>query len=154
MGANAISGHFAEARTGIDLRVSATLHHVDFAREEVDLAVRHGDGNWPGLDTVRLSAEQLFAVCSPKLLSGRRLDDLRSGERVDIDSRKRDPLDFVLWKEAKEEEALRKELEGASKRIIAKGEPEAEKALRHIEQAIRTQILDTPRAAARKSAAA
>src|SRR2546422_4986576 len=65
-------GHFAEAHTGIDLRVSATLHHVDFAREEVDLAVRHGDGNWPGLDAARLSPEQLFAVCSPKLLSGRR----------------------------------------------------------------------------------
>src|SRR5881275_56973 len=65
-------GRFAEAHTGIDLRVSATLHHVDFTREEVDLAVRHGDGNWPGLDTARLSAEQLFAVCSPKLLSGRR----------------------------------------------------------------------------------
>jgi LysR family glycine cleavage system transcriptional activator len=64
-------GHFAEAHAGIDLRISATLHHVDFAREEVDLAVRHGDGNWPGLDTVRLSSEQLFAVCSPKLLSGR-----------------------------------------------------------------------------------
>jgi LysR family glycine cleavage system transcriptional activator len=65
-------GHFAEAHSDIDLRVSATLHHVDFAREEVDLAVRHGDGNWPGLDPVQLSAEQLFAVCSPKLLSGRR----------------------------------------------------------------------------------
>jgi LysR family glycine cleavage system transcriptional activator len=65
-------GHFAEAHSGIDLRVSATLHHVDFAREEVDLAVRHGDGNWPGLDTVKLSTEQLFAVCSPKLLAGRR----------------------------------------------------------------------------------
>src|SRR5258708_8134999 len=65
-------GHFAEAHPEIDLRVSATLHHVDFAREEVDLAVRHGDGNWPGLDTVRLSSEQLFAVCSPKLLTGRR----------------------------------------------------------------------------------
>jgi LysR family glycine cleavage system transcriptional activator len=64
-------GHFAEAHAEIDLRVSATLHHVDFAREEVDLAVRHGDGNWPGLDAVRLSREQLFAVCSPKLLSGR-----------------------------------------------------------------------------------
>src|SRR5436190_2238716 len=62
----------AEAHSGIDLRISATLHHVDFAREEVDLAVRHGDGNWPGLDAVRLSPEQLFAVCSPKLLSGRR----------------------------------------------------------------------------------
>ncbi len=65
-------GHFAEAHPEIDLRVSATLHHVDFAREEVDLAVRHGDGNWPGLETVRLSSEQLFAVCSPKLLTGRR----------------------------------------------------------------------------------
>src|SRR5258707_9714547 len=65
-------GHFAEAHAGIDLRVSATLHHVDFAREDVDLAVRHGDGNWPGLDTVKLASEQLFAVCSPKLLSGRR----------------------------------------------------------------------------------
>lgn len=66
-------GRFAEANSSIDLRVSATLHHVDFAREDVDLAVRHGDGNWPGLDAVRLSPEQLFAVCSPKLLIGRRL---------------------------------------------------------------------------------
>ena len=57
-------GHFAEAHREIDLRVSATLHHVDFAREEVDLAVRHGEGDWPGLDAVRLSTEQLFAVCS------------------------------------------------------------------------------------------
>jgi DNA-binding transcriptional LysR family regulator len=30
--------------SNIDLRVSATLHHVDFAREDVDLAVRHGHG--------------------------------------------------------------------------------------------------------------
>src|SRR5207344_1299697 len=64
-------GHFAEAHSGIDLRVSATLHHVDFAREEVDLAVRHGDGNWPGMDVARLSAEHLFPLCSPKLLAGR-----------------------------------------------------------------------------------
>src|SRR5712672_3302526 len=66
-------GRFAEAHPDIDLRVSATMHHVDFAREEVDLAVRHGDGDWPGLHVERLSAEQLFAVCSPKLLGGRRL---------------------------------------------------------------------------------
>ena len=64
-------GHFAEAHTGIDLRVSATCI-TWISREEVDLAVRHGDGNWPGLDTVKLCSEQLFAVCSPKLLSGRR----------------------------------------------------------------------------------
>ncbi len=38
-------------------------------------------------------------------LSGKSLDDLRAGERVDIDSSKKDPLDFVLWKSAKESEA-------------------------------------------------
>ena len=37
-------------------------------------------------------------------LSGKSLDDLRAGERVDIDSAKRDPLDFVLWKSARETE--------------------------------------------------
>ena len=64
-------GRFAEAYPDVDLRVSATMHHVDFAREDVDIAVRHGDGNWPGNDVTRLSPEQLFAVCSPKLLSTR-----------------------------------------------------------------------------------
>ena len=34
-------------------------------------------------------------------LSGRDLDDLRAGARVELDERKRDPLDFVLWKAAK-----------------------------------------------------
>ena len=34
-------------------------------------------------------------------LSGKSIDDLRSGERVAVDSTKRDPLDFVLWKHAK-----------------------------------------------------
>jgi LysR family glycine cleavage system transcriptional activator len=60
-------GRFAEAHREIDLRISASLHHVDFAREEVDLAVRHGEGDWPGLAAVNLAAERLHAVCSPKL---------------------------------------------------------------------------------------
>jgi len=34
-------------------------------------------------------------------LSGKTLDDLRAGERVEVDNTKRDPLDFVLWKKAK-----------------------------------------------------
>jgi cysteinyl-tRNA synthetase len=37
-------------------------------------------------------------------LSGKSLDDLRAGERVEVGSAKRDPLDFVLWKAAKESE--------------------------------------------------
>lgn len=37
-------------------------------------------------------------------LSGKKLEDLRAGERVEIDKSKKDPLDFVLWKSAKPEE--------------------------------------------------
>ncbi|HEY3433730.1 MAG TPA: cysteine--tRNA ligase [Rhodocyclaceae bacterium] len=37
-------------------------------------------------------------------LSGKSLDDLRAGERVDVAEGKRDPLDFVLWKHAKDSE--------------------------------------------------
>ena len=37
-------------------------------------------------------------------LSGKSLDDLRAGERVDVDTAKQDPLDFVLWKQAKPDE--------------------------------------------------
>ncbi len=34
-------------------------------------------------------------------LSGKSLDDLRAGERVEVDLSKQDPLDFVLWKHSK-----------------------------------------------------
>jgi len=34
-------------------------------------------------------------------LSGKKLEDLRAGSRVEVDTAKRDPLDFVLWKSAK-----------------------------------------------------
>jgi len=37
-------------------------------------------------------------------LSGKNIDQLRSGARVDIDEKKRDPLDFSLWKKAKKGE--------------------------------------------------
>jgi cysteinyl-tRNA synthetase len=37
-------------------------------------------------------------------LSGKKLDDLQAGERVDIDVAKRNPFDFVLWKQAKKDE--------------------------------------------------
>ena len=61
------------------------------------MAVRHGDGNWPGLDPVQLSAEYLFAICSPKLLSGRRkLDkpaDILKFPLIHLDNR----TDWTKW---------------------------------------------------------
>jgi LysR family transcriptional regulator, glycine cleavage system transcriptional activator len=48
------------------------MQHVDFTQEELDVAIRHGQGQWPGMHVARLCEEELFPVCSPKLLGGRR----------------------------------------------------------------------------------
>ena len=61
-------GRFAELHPAIDLRLSAAMHRVDFARENIDIAVRHGDGQWPDLHAVQLCEERLFPVCSPRLI--------------------------------------------------------------------------------------
>ena len=56
---------------------------------------------------VSASGDVLYAVRSFDgygQLSGKNIDDLESGSRVDVDDSKRDPLDFVLWKRAKEGE--------------------------------------------------
>ena len=58
-------GRFAEAHPGIDLRVSATMHHIDFVREEVDVAVRHGDGNWSGLTPYAFALSSYFRSAAP-----------------------------------------------------------------------------------------
>jgi LysR family glycine cleavage system transcriptional activator len=90
-------GRFAESYPDIDLRISASLHHVDFAREDVDLAVRHGDGRITGLHVTQLCVEELVAVCSPKLLRG------RSGLRKPADLARHtlihvnDSSDWVKW---------------------------------------------------------
>ncbi len=62
-------GRFTDSFPQIDLRLSAVKHHVDFAQEDVDIAVRHGDGSESGLHMTRLYAEELFPVCSPKLMA-------------------------------------------------------------------------------------
>jgi LysR family glycine cleavage system transcriptional activator len=61
---------FQEAHPGLEVRVSASTHLVDFQREEIDMAVRYGRGDWPGLRAHWLMAEDIFPVCSPALLKG------------------------------------------------------------------------------------
>ncbi len=68
-------GDFIVNHPDIDLRISASIDHIDFARDDVDMAVRHGTGDWPDLDVVPLAREEIFPVCSPSLLqSGPPLD--------------------------------------------------------------------------------
>jgi LysR family glycine cleavage system transcriptional activator len=65
----------------VDLLLDANRRYADFTRDQVDAAIRFGIGRFPGLDSHFLLAEELFPVCSPKLLRGdhplKKPDDLR-----------------------------------------------------------------------------
>jgi LysR family glycine cleavage system transcriptional activator len=61
-------GSFNAAFPEIDVRLQTTNEITDFARDGVDIAIRFGAGDYPGLHAIRLFAEQIFPVCSPALL--------------------------------------------------------------------------------------
>ena len=61
-------GDFLDRHPDLDLRISASLQHVDLTADGIDIAIRHGDGDWPQLHVTRLAEEQLFPVCSPAWL--------------------------------------------------------------------------------------
>lgn len=62
---------FREAHPQIDVRISASTEWVDFRKGGIDAAIRYGDGNWPGLRADWLMADEIFPVCSPRLLTGK-----------------------------------------------------------------------------------
>ena len=51
-----------------DLQVVTTARLADFAREDVDMAIRFGSGNYPGLHVVPLFQPKEIVVCAPSLL--------------------------------------------------------------------------------------
>lgn len=55
----------------LDVNLRATTGLTDFSREDVDLAVRFGPGQWPGLTAEKLLDEEIFPVCSPRYRGGK-----------------------------------------------------------------------------------
>lgn len=53
----------------INVWVSTHDQFVDFSDSDVDVAIRLGDGYFPGLDSVLLLREEVFPVCSPEFLA-------------------------------------------------------------------------------------
>lgn len=52
----------------IDLQVMTTARLVDFAREDVDIGIRFGSGQYPGLHVVPMFKPREIVICSPALL--------------------------------------------------------------------------------------
>lgn len=67
---------FAERFPDVDLQVVTSTRLVDFAREDVDIAIRFGSGNYPGLHVLPLFEPRDIAVCAPSLLKKRKLESI------------------------------------------------------------------------------
>jgi LysR family transcriptional regulator, glycine cleavage system transcriptional activator len=94
---------FQELYPEIDVRVSAAMRLVDFAREDVDVAIRYGTGAYPGLLTELLLTNEVVPVCAPALLEGpRRLrapEDIRHHTLLHDDTRTSDGAypNWAMW---------------------------------------------------------
>ena len=90
---------FQEAHPGIDVRITTSTTLVDFRDGNVDAGIRYGRGHWPGLRADWLMADELFPVCSPALLAGkkplRRPEDL--ADHVLLHSSAANDDDWRLW---------------------------------------------------------
>jgi LysR family glycine cleavage system transcriptional activator len=58
---------FAAKHPDLDVRIDAAMGLVDFGADGVDLAIRYGAGQWPGLESRLLMAESVTPVCAPGL---------------------------------------------------------------------------------------
>jgi LysR family glycine cleavage system transcriptional activator len=63
-------GRFIELHPHIDLELMAATALVDFRRDDVDVGIRLGNGDYPGLVVERLMGEAHFPVCAPNFNQG------------------------------------------------------------------------------------
>lgn len=81
--------HFSALHPDIDVRVDATNQVRDLERDGIDVAVRHGPGEYPGLRVERLFGHHMIPVCHPRLLDGphplREPSDLRHHTLLHVD---------------------------------------------------------------------
>jgi LysR family glycine cleavage system transcriptional activator len=61
---------FQRRHPEIDVSLLPNTALTDFSREDIDMALRYGPGNWPGLIAVKLMDEEVFPVCSPRFNNG------------------------------------------------------------------------------------
>ena len=95
-------GAFEQAHPDVDLQLVPTTRVVDLKRDQVDLAVRHGRGAWPGIDATFLLAETALPVCAPGYLTpGPDEDPLACLQRVRLIVNARFPNEWEEWARAR-----------------------------------------------------
>jgi LysR family glycine cleavage system transcriptional activator len=93
---------FEHAHPDVDLQLVATTRVVDLKRDQVDLAVRHGRGSWPGIDATFLLDETALPVCAPGYLTLAPHEDPLAGlGRVRLIVNARFPNEWEEWARAR-----------------------------------------------------
>jgi LysR family glycine cleavage system transcriptional activator len=64
-------GRFMQRHPAIAVNIHTSFTLVDFERDEVDLAIRFGRGNWPELEAQKFLEDEYFPVASPRFNRGR-----------------------------------------------------------------------------------
>lgn len=64
-------GRFMEKHPQIEVTVHTSVALVDMERDEVDLAIRFGRGEWPGVEALKYMDDEFFPVASPRFNRGR-----------------------------------------------------------------------------------
>ena len=67
-------GSFKQQHRDLNVRLMASDSEADCLSDDVDIAIIHGAGRWPGYDSVLLFPEEIFAVCSPAWLTAKGAD--------------------------------------------------------------------------------
>lgn len=71
-----LSRHFAR-HPNVLLRIDASVRIADLDRSDIDIAIRLGDGKWPGVRAQLLLAQEAFPVCAPVIADKlKSIDDL------------------------------------------------------------------------------
>jgi LysR family transcriptional regulator, glycine cleavage system transcriptional activator len=63
--------NFLAINSDVDLDVRSNMANIDFQRDDADVAIRYGHGNWPGVTAEHLLDDWFFPVCSPHVNRGR-----------------------------------------------------------------------------------
>jgi LysR family transcriptional regulator, glycine cleavage system transcriptional activator len=63
-------GRFQQLHPNIAVQINISGQVVDFGQSDFDLAIRSGNGNWPGLEAHLLFPNLFTPVCSPDLIRG------------------------------------------------------------------------------------
>ena len=60
---------FLDQAPGAEVRVDVSTTALDFERDDVDIAIRFGQGRYPGLKSDLLFTDRIFPVCSPRIIT-------------------------------------------------------------------------------------